>query len=95
MLRRLRLDTVPMYEEDDEEIEVFAEGLRDRESRSLSTELSSAYTRLKVLDEEERINPEGSPDRERTIRELALQRRKIGALEEEIGRRKKNEAWPW
>ena len=80
---------------EDEEVERFSEGLRIRESRDLTSELSQAYTRLKVLGEEERINPEGSEDQERVLTDLALLRRKIGALEEEIGRRKKNESWPW
>ena len=81
--------------EDDEELEIFAEGLRTHESRDLATELSKAYTQLKALNEEERISREGSEEREHVLDEQALLRRKIGALEEEIGRRKKNDAWPW
>jgi hypothetical protein len=80
---------------EDEEIERYSEGLRNRESRDLASELGQAYSRLKVLGEEERVNPEGSEDRERVLEELALLKRKIGALEEEIGRRKKNDSWPW
>ncbi|HYB03035.1 MAG TPA: hypothetical protein VED17_01145 [Nitrososphaerales archaeon] len=80
---------------EDEEIERYSESLRNRESRDLATELGQAYSRLKLLGEEERVNPEGSEDRERVLEEQVLLRRKIGALEEEIGRRKKNEAWPW
>ena len=79
----------------DEEIERYAEGLRIRESRELSGEVSKSYSRLKTLNEEEKIDPEGSEEKERVLDEQALLRRKIGALEEEIGRRKKNDAWPW
>ncbi len=81
--------------EDDEELEIYAESLRSRESRDLASEQSRYYSRLKTLGEEEQINPEGSEDMERVLEEQALLRRKIGALEEEIGRRKKNDAWPW
>jgi hypothetical protein len=88
------LQTPQMWKED-EELERFSEGLRVRESRDLTSELSQAYSRLKVLGEEEQINQEGSEDQERVLTDLALLRRKIGALEEEIGRRKKNESWPW
>jgi hypothetical protein len=80
---------------EDDEIEQYSESLRNRESRELTTELSKAYSRLKTRVEEERVNPEGSEDRERVLNEQVVLRRKIGALEEEIGRRKKNEAWPW
>lgn len=80
---------------DGEKLEIFAEGLRTRESRDLATELSKFYTRLKTLNEEERISSEGSAQRGRVLDEQDLVRRKIGALEEEIGRRKKNDSWPW
>ncbi len=82
-----------MWKEDDE-IEQFSEGLKIQESRELAAELSQAYTRLKIL-EEEQLDAEASDASERDVDELALLRRKIGALEEEIGRRKKNESWPW
>ena len=84
-----------MVNDEDEELEIYAENLRSRESRELASELSKSYSKLKTLDEEERINPEVSEDRERVLMEQATLRRKIGALEEEIGRRKKNDAWPW
>jgi len=79
----------------DEEIEIYAESLRNRENRELSGELAKSYSRLRVLSEEERIDPEGSEDREKVLDEQVILRRKIGALEEEIGRRKKNDAWAW
>jgi hypothetical protein len=81
--------------EDDDEVEMFAESLRSRESRELTSEQSRFYARLKALDEEERSTPEDSEDRERVLHDEALVRRKIGAVEEEIGRRKKEETWPW
>jgi hypothetical protein len=79
----------------DDEVEDFAETLRNRESRDLAEELSKSYAQLKILGEEEGIDPEGGEERERVLDDQALLRRKIGALEEEIGRRKKNDAWPW
>ena len=79
----------------DDEVERFSENLRNRESRELATELSKSYSHLKTLKDEERVSPEGSEEREKILDELALLQRKIGALEEEIGRRKKNDAWPW
>lgn len=79
----------------DDEIERYAEDLRIRESRCLTEELDKSYLRLRTLSEEERINSKEIKDRDRDFEELALVRRKIGALEEEIGRRKKNSAWPW
>jgi hypothetical protein len=85
--------TPKMYADD--EIERFAESLRNLESHELTEELSRSYTRLKILNEEERINPEGSEEVERVLYEQSVLRRKIGALEEEIGRRKKNNSWPW
>jgi len=84
----------PLSDENDD-IEQYSESLRIRESHNLTTELSKTYSRLKIMTEEERINPEGSEDLERVLNEQAFLRRKIGALEEEIGRRKKNETWPW
>jgi hypothetical protein len=69
----------------DEEVEGYSEELRSRESRELTSELSKFYHRLKNLEETK--NPDDN--------ELTLLRRKIGALEEEIGRRKKIDAWPW
>jgi hypothetical protein len=82
-------------EADDDSIEVFAESLRNREDHQLTTELSKSYSRLKILNEEEGIDPEGSEDRDRVLDELVTIKRKIGALEEEIGRRKKNNVWSW
>jgi hypothetical protein len=96
----VRIKSVPCSSEtrmetDDDSIEMYAESLRNREDHQLTTELSKSYSRLKILNEEERIDPEGSEDRERVLDELATIKRKIGALEEEIGRRKKNDAWSW
>jgi len=79
----------------DEEVERFSESLRNHESHFLTQELSKFYKRLKILNEEERINPEGSDERERILDDQTLVKRKIGAIEEEMGRRKKNNSWVW
>jgi hypothetical protein len=79
-----------MADDEDDLVEEYAEGLRSREDHELVGELSRSYSRLKMLGTEE-----GSEDRENVIGDIAMLRRKIGALEEEIGRRKKNDAWAW
>jgi hypothetical protein len=82
-------------DEIDEEIERYSEGLRNQENHYLTGELSRYYHKLKLLNEEERITPEDSEDRERILDELPVVKQKVGALEEEIGRRKKNGSWTW
>jgi len=78
----------------DDEIEKFAESLRNFEDHKLTGELSKLYHDLKSLDH-------GSPSLEEDEQEdqadngLAIIKRKIGALEEEIGRRKKEGVWSW
>ncbi len=67
----------------DDEIERFSEGLRTLQDPQLTGELSKLYHYLKSLDLE-KGNFDGKKDYE-----LALLKRKIGSLEEEIGRRKR------
>ncbi len=73
----------------DDEIERFSEGLRTLQDPQLTGELSKLYHYLKSLDPE-KGNFDGKKDYE-----LALLKRKIGSLEEEIGRRKKEGVWIW
>jgi len=71
----------------DDEIEGFSESLRSLEDHQLTGELSKLYHYLKSLDHAEGSSTEDT--------DLDLVKRKIGALEEEMGRRKKEGAWIW
>jgi hypothetical protein len=71
----------------DDEIERFSEGLRALEDHQLTGELSKLYHYLKSVDHE-------TFDEKKDF-ELTMTKRKIGSLEEEIGRRKKDGAWSW
>jgi hypothetical protein len=81
---------------DDAEIERFSEGLRTYTNHNLTQELSKLYHRMRILNKEEKITPKRNVDRKESIRnDLFSIKRKIGAVEEEIGRRKKNNSWNW
>ena len=69
----------------DDEIEKFSEGLRALDDHQLTGELSKLYHYLKSVDQE-------TSTRKKTLR---MTKRKIGSLEEEMGRRKKEGAWSW
>ncbi len=71
--------------EADDEIEKFAESLRTLDDHQLTSELSKLYHYLKSL----------GPNEDQKVLNLEIVKRKIGALEEEIGRRKKDGAWIW
>ncbi len=71
--------------ETDDEIEKFAEGLRVLEDHQLSGEWSKLYHYLKSLD----------PNEDQKSLKLEIVKRKIGSLEQEIGRRKKDNVWIW
>ncbi|MFI5420608.1 MAG: hypothetical protein ACHQ1H_06540 [Nitrososphaerales archaeon] len=73
----------------DDEIERFAESLRALEDHQLTGELSKLYHYLKSVDHEKETFDEKKDF------ELTMTKRKIGSLEEEIGRRKKDGAWSW
>src|SRR5215470_12040742 len=81
---------------DDEEIEKFSESLRSFENHNLTQEFSKLYHRLRILGEEERITPVSDNERKESLMSESYSvKRKIGAVEEEIGRRKKENAWNW
>ena len=71
----------------DDEIEGFSESLRALEDHQLTGELSKLYHYLKSVDH--------AVFDEKKDFELTMTKRKIGSLEEEIGRRKKDGAWIW
>jgi hypothetical protein len=82
--------------ESDDSIERFAESLRNFDGHKLTSELSKFYHDLKSLDHrvEPGVEKNGQFDNHEDDT-LAIIKRKIGALEEEIGRRKKEGAWTW
>ena len=79
----------------DDEIEKFAESLRIFEDHRLTGELSKLYHDLKSLDHGSPSLEKDGQDEDQDENGLAITKRKIGALEEEIGRRKKEGVWTW
>ena len=73
----------------DDQIERFSESLRSLEDPQLTGQLSKLYHDLKSLD-----HGKENFDEKKDF-ELAMIKRKIGSLEEEIGRRKKDGVWIW
>ena len=67
----------------DDAIEKFSESLRTMDDHKLTSEMSKLYHYLKSV--EGRDEPEDDE----------MVKRKIGSLEEEIGRRKKEGVWIW
>ena len=80
---------------DDYEIENYSEKVRTFEDRRLSTELSKLYRDLKAMHEDDNVTSEEDQRKEKISLELEITKRKIGVLEEEIGRRKKDGSWTW
>jgi hypothetical protein len=71
----------------DDEIERFSESLRTLDDHQLTGDLSKLYHYLKSVEHEE---SSGNTDPD-----LDMIKRKIGSLEEEMGRRKKDGVWIW
>ena len=84
-----------MINGNDYEIENYSEGVRTFEDRRLTTELSKLYRDLKAMNEDDKVTPEEDQRKEKISLELEITKRKIGVLEEEIGRRKKDGSWTW
>jgi hypothetical protein len=79
----------------DDDFEDYSEKVRTYEDRRLTTELSKLYHDLKAMNEDDKITPEDDERKEKITNELEGTKRRIGVLEQEIGRRKKDGSWAW
>jgi hypothetical protein len=77
------------YTAADDEIERFSESLRTLDDHQLTGDLSRMYHYLKSAEHGV------EPIVQDSDTNLDLVKRKIGALEEEMGRRKKEGVWIW
>jgi hypothetical protein len=80
---------------EDDENEYYSEKVRVCEGHHLTTELSKLYQNLRALNEDDKITSEADERKEKVSKELAILKRRIGVLEQEIGRRKKDSSWVW
>jgi len=81
--------------DDDYEIENYSEKVRTFEDPRLTTELSKLYRDLKAMNEDDKLTPEADERKEKISIKLENTKRRIGVLEQEIGRRKKDGSWGW
>jgi len=81
--------------DDDYEIENYSEKVRTYEDPRLTTELSKLYRDLKAINEDDKLTPEADERKEKISIKLENTKRRIGVLEQEIGRRKKDGSWGW
>jgi hypothetical protein len=84
-----------MVETDDDVIEDYLEKVRMYEDRRITTELSKLYRDLKAMNEDDKVTPETDVRKEKISNEIRIAKRRIGVLEQEIGRRKKDDSWIW
>lgn len=47
------------------------------------------------MNEDDEITPEADERKEKISKEIEITKRRIGVLEQEIGRRKKDGSWIW
>jgi hypothetical protein len=80
---------------DDDEIEYYSEKVRAYEGHHITAELSKLYHNLRALNEDDKITSEEDESKEKVSKELAILKRRIGVLEQEMGRRKKAGSWVW
>jgi len=84
-----------MIQTDDNEIEYYSEKVRGYEGHRLTAELSKLYHDLKAMNEDDKITSYVDERKEKVSNEIEMLKRRIGVLEQEIGRRKKDSSWVW